>query len=190
MATRSVENNTLNLPKSTPLSGGLDDIPFVCVGDYAFLLSTYMMKPYLQKDLSRDKRLSNYRLSRARRISENVFGILANRWRVFLKLFLLKPEKVTVITYLVLILDNFLRSESTNGKTCILPNLVDFEDGCGIVISGDWRKDVPSGTRLDLEPSTIRNSSRQAKDIRENLKHFFMNKESVPWQWKAVPVDA
>ena len=190
MGTKSVENNTLNLPKSTPLSGDLDDIPFVCVGDHAFLLSTYMTKPYPQKDLSRNKRISNYRLSRARQISENVFGILANRWRVFLKLFLLKPERVKVITYLVLILDNFLRSESTNGKTCIPPNLVDFEDGCGIVISGDWRKDVPSGTWLDLEPSSSRNSSRQAKDITEKPKHFFMNEESVPWQWKAAPVDA
>ena len=42
---KALENNTLNLPKPTPLSGDLDDIPFVCVGDDAFSLSTHMTKP-------------------------------------------------------------------------------------------------------------------------------------------------
>ena len=131
---KALENNTLNLPKPTPQSGDLDDIPFVCVGDDAFLLSTYMMKPYPQKDLSRDKRIFNrfYRLPRARRISENAFGILASRWRVFRKPFLFKPEKVKVLAYSILILHTFLKGESTTG--------------CGTGISGDWRKDEPSGT--------------------------------------------
>ena len=43
---KALENNTLNLPESTPLSGVLDDIPFVCLGDDALSLVTYMMKPY------------------------------------------------------------------------------------------------------------------------------------------------
>ena len=73
---KALENNTLNLPKLTPLFGDLDYIPFVCVGDDAFPLATYMMKPYRQNDLSHDKRIFNYRFSRARRISENTFGIL------------------------------------------------------------------------------------------------------------------
>ena len=109
------------------------------------------MKPYPQKDLSHDKRIFNNRLCRPRRISENVFGILANRWRVFRKAFLLEPEKVKVIPYPVLILHNFLRSESTTGK---------IYDGCGTVIPGDWIKDAPSSIWLDLEPSASRNSSR------------------------------
>ena len=71
---KALENNTFHLTK--PLSRDLDYIPFVCVADNAFPLATYMMKPYPQKDLSRDKRIFNYRLSRAGRISENAFGIL------------------------------------------------------------------------------------------------------------------
>ena len=101
---KTLENNTLNLQKPTPPSGDLDDITFVCVEDNAFPLST----PYPQKDFRCDKRIFNYRLSRARRISENAFSILANRWRVFRKSFLLKPGKVKVITYSVLILDNLI----------------------------------------------------------------------------------
>ena len=48
-----------------------------------------------------------------------------------------------------------------------------FDDGCGIAIPGDWKKDAPSGIRLDLEPSTSRNFPRKAKDVGEKFKHFF-----------------
>ena len=184
----ALEDNTLNIPKPTPLSDGMD-IPYVLVGDNAFPLSHYMMKPYPQKNLCSDKRIFNYRLSRARRISENAFGILANRWRVFRKPFLLKPEKVKLITYSCLILYIFLRSESTSGKIYIPPNLLDFEDMSDNIIPGAWRNDVPKDSWLDLEPSVNRNPSRQAKDVREEFKRFFMNEGTVPWQWRAAQVE-
>ena len=57
---KALENGTLNLPKPKPLSADSCDIPYVCAGDDAFPLTTYMMKPYPQKDLSPDKRIFNY----------------------------------------------------------------------------------------------------------------------------------
>lgn len=44
-----------------------------------------MIKPYSQVAINKDpqKRVFNYRLSRARRCVENVFGILAHRFEVF-----------------------------------------------------------------------------------------------------------
>ena len=38
---KALENNTLNLSKSMPLSGDLGDIPFVCVGDDAAVVNIY-----------------------------------------------------------------------------------------------------------------------------------------------------
>ena len=61
-----------------------------------------MMKPYPQKGLITEKRVFNYRLSRMRRISENVFGILANCWRAFRRSFSLEPEKVKMLHLLLL----------------------------------------------------------------------------------------
>ena len=78
-----IENNELDLPKPKCLPYGSVELPHVFVGDDAFGLKTYM-KPYAQRGLTTERRVYNYRHSRARRISENLFGIVANRWRLFL----------------------------------------------------------------------------------------------------------
>ena len=89
------ENNPLSIPNPKPLPGRSKPIPYVCVGDDAFPLTSFMMKPYPQTGLTEVKRIFNYRLSRCRRISENGFGILANRWRIFRSLIPVAPEKAT-----------------------------------------------------------------------------------------------
>ena len=74
-----IDNNQLSLPSARCLPGGVQNIPFVLIGGDAFALKKYMMKPYPQQNLTTERRVYNYRLGRARRISENLFGILANR---------------------------------------------------------------------------------------------------------------
>jgi hypothetical protein len=81
-------NGKLNLPKPKPLpsSGSSPSlfhsdsnvpIPYFFAGDDAFPLETSVMKPFAQRVLSEERRIFNYRLSRGRRVSENVFGILS-----------------------------------------------------------------------------------------------------------------
>ena len=71
---------------------------YVLLGDDAFALKPYPMKPYAQQGLDAEKRLYNYRHSRARRISENLFGILANRWRFMRNVMLLHPDVIEVLS--------------------------------------------------------------------------------------------
>ena len=53
-------------------------------GDDAFGLRPYMMKPYGSRGLDDEQRIFNYRLSMARRVVENAFGIMANHFQVLM----------------------------------------------------------------------------------------------------------
>lgn len=52
----------------------------------------------------------HHRLSRARRVIKNAFGILAGRWRLFRKPIIVKPENVEVFKNDCIVLHNFLLS--------------------------------------------------------------------------------
>lgn len=89
---RRMESKTLHEPPSTSLPGAahLGDVPFVMVGDAAFPLKPYLMRPYPGQN--HQKRIFNYRLSRARMVVENGFGILPSRWRIFHRKINLHPQ--------------------------------------------------------------------------------------------------
>lgn len=70
---QTLESNTFHIPPGKPLPQRNTHVPFVIVGDEAFPLKSYLMKPYPSRNLDQNKRTFNYRLSRARRIVENVF---------------------------------------------------------------------------------------------------------------------
>ena len=80
----AIEQNNLGIPPHRTIAGTL--FSYVIVADDAFPLKENIMKPYPSRGLTKEKRIANYRISRARRISENAFGILANRFRAFLSL--------------------------------------------------------------------------------------------------------
>ncbi|XP_057308122.1 uncharacterized protein LOC130646008 [Hydractinia symbiolongicarpus] len=73
----AMEENLLNIPKSRPLRITSKKFPFVFVGDEAFPLKEYLLKPYAKGFIQKKEQIANYRLSRARRQEENVFGICA-----------------------------------------------------------------------------------------------------------------
>lgn len=68
-------------------------VPYYVVGDEAFPLRTFLLKPYPQRSLTDEQRIFNYRLSRARRVVENAFGLLAARFRVLQRTIELPPVR-------------------------------------------------------------------------------------------------
>lgn len=62
------------------------DIPVLVLGDPAYPLMNWLMKPFPDNgQLRPEKSNFNYRLSRARMVVENAFGRLKGRWRILLK---------------------------------------------------------------------------------------------------------
>lgn len=65
-----VENNRLNIPPPCILPTDDNLFPYYFVGDEAFSLLRYLMRPYPQRTLNNVRRVFNYRLSRARKTVE------------------------------------------------------------------------------------------------------------------------
>ena len=78
-----LDGDSINVPAPEPLSHDDRDTPFLLLGDDAFALRTYRMKPYSFRALTYEQRICNYRISLGRRV-ENAFGILAMRFQVLL----------------------------------------------------------------------------------------------------------
>lgn len=57
------------------------------------------------------KAVYNYRLSRARRVVENAFGILVAKWCILRQPIIAKPEKVDVIVKAICVLHNLMREK-------------------------------------------------------------------------------
>ena len=150
-----------------------------------------MMKPFPQINLTKEKRIFNYRLSKMRRISENGFGILANKWRVFRRPFSLEPEKVKIVTLAAITLHNWLRSASKIGKIDIPVGLTDRENiETGEFFEGTWRSDKYQATWYPIQNSLHGNrSSNLAREVRDEFTEYFMNEGCVPWQWKSAKID-
>lgn len=109
---QALEYNELNIPDPTPLPNRTMNVPYVIVADDAFPHLPSILKPFALRTLTKEQRIFNYRLSRARRIVENTFRILANRFRVFMTHIELSPENVENIVMASCSLHNFLRSRS------------------------------------------------------------------------------
>ncbi|XP_037810112.1 putative nuclease HARBI1 isoform X2 [Lucilia sericata] len=162
-----------------PLPGCDEKMPFVFVADDAFPLSENILKPFSHNTLKKEEIIFNYRLSRARRLVENAFGILASRFRILLQTINLSPEKTTSIVLACCYLHNFLRREYEQTY---------FEGGfdseiveTGAMEYADWH----NGPNLqNLKASTSKNATNNAKYIRETFSTYFNTNGAVSWQNK------
>ena len=152
---QSLENYSLKIPPCCQLPGSSQVFPFVIVGDEAFPLKTYMMRPYPGHHLNESKAIYNYRLSRARRVIENAFGILAARWRIFRRPIIAHPDHVILFTQAAIALHNYLRT--TESSIYTPPGFVDGEDGTGNAFNGNWRENDGSGASMQSVRCTSSN---------------------------------
>lgn len=175
---KRLEGNEAELPAPRKSGNSKENLPFVFVADDAFAMKPYMMKPFPFRNQTNEQRIYSYRHSRARRVIENVFGILVKKFGIFQTAILLSPEKAVKVVLACVVLHNYMRREMATEY--IGSADVDREqEENGVIVPGSWRNET---NITPLERTNERNSSQNSKDIRNMFMNYFNNEGQVPWQ--------
>lgn len=160
---RAIRSQTFHMPPEKQLPRSSVTVPHVIVGDEAFPLLPNVMKPYPRPQGVADitNAIFNYRLSRARRVSENAFGICSQNFRIYYTPIHLDYDALEELVYSACILHKILMNETSASEM-------------------DHRRDLISVDNQIVD-ETISNVSI-ATTIRDNFKNYFMSEGSVDWQ--------
>ncbi|KAK3929699.1 Protein ALP1-like [Frankliniella fusca] len=184
----------LNIPPPCPVSGLNNDLPFFFIGDNAYPLFENFAVPFKGNNLKDEEMVYNYRLSRARRIVENAFGVMCSMFRIFFRPIEGSPALVRSVIMCCLALHNFhLQDEESippSRRRYNPEKYADYVREDGKLIEGRWRNERPASERSlfrDLVSMVSKQADPRAAvkgvELREMLLRYFILK-SVPWQWK------
>ena len=135
------------------------------------------MKPFPMRGLTTEQRIYNYRLSRARRVVENAFGILANRFRIFQTAINLAMYKVDTVVLACCVLHNYLRRH-VQGYAASAPDRE--ADRSGISNREEGQECLAGLTSVDRVPSRL--PTQSARQSRLDYLAYFNGIGAVSWQ--------
>lgn len=149
---------TMNVPRDKNLPGTNQPVPHVLIGDEAFALKTTLMRPFPYRQSRQDvkKNIFNTRLCKARRVVENAFGILAQKWRIYHR-----PIETSVETTIGIV-----------KATCVLHNFV-REKNCDALYGQNIETPEPDLAALENLEIDPRRANAAAFQIREIFMNFF-----------------
>ena len=137
------------------------NVPPLIVGDSAFPLQTWLMKPFTNAVLNPQQRYFNYRLSRARMVTEGAYGQLKGRWRVLLQKSESNRDQVRITTLACMVLHNIciMQGDTISQKL----DLSNESNGQEKRSREEIRKllqmtDCPSVRDVSFEASKVRNA--------------------------------
>jgi hypothetical protein len=137
----------------------------VFVGDEAFGLNEHLMRPYPSKNISKEHKIFNCRLSRAGRPVECTFGKLSSKWRILQSSILVLPETTIDIVKSCCYLHNFVRKR--NGHV--------FEDSLTCDMD-------------DLEQAAAVGGRSTGTAVRDSFAAYFSSTGALPWLINRVQV--
>jgi len=169
-----LETDSLNVPAPSTVSQSV--LPYVFVGDEAYPLTTYLMRPYPKRsNLDLKKKVYNYRHSRARRVIESAFGILVARWRIFrrpINTYVSKAEKMVLAT---ICLHNYIISKELQRRP---------QERRYLFFNESDNQLTSLGIR-NIDEITEDVSSRNLPNMyRERFTEYFCTEGAVQWQWE------
>lgn len=162
---KSLYDDKLDIPPSKLLPNSNIELPHVIVADEAFPLYKHIMRPYPGTQLRQNVSNKIYRHSRARRVSENAFGILAKKFRIYSQKLQISPEHLDKVIMATVCLHNFLRGDDEN---LWQPGELETND-----------------TTLGMQdiPRVGGNATNEAFAIRDSFNSYFNSNEGrVLWQ--------
>jgi hypothetical protein len=119
-----------------------------------------------------------FRLSRSKRVVENAFGMLAQRFQVFLTTMQHNPETIQLIVKACMLLHNLMR---TRYPTLQNQDLDREENLNRDLVPGAWRQGVNLADTIAVAGPNA--ATREAKKQRNIIKHWVASPAgSVPWQ--------
>lgn len=160
----AIENNTIGIPPPKCLPETDITTPYVIIADDAFALKPYLMKPFSFRSNDIGQRIFNYRLSRARRMVESTFGLMASKFRIMRSIIDIRESNVKTCVLAICVLHNFL----------ITTDSVDYMRSEHH--EADYQSDVE---RCQQEE---RDTSNEGKKVRDKLKDYFVGVGKVSWQ--------
>lgn len=167
-------SNELRLPTPKPPKYSNTPLPYVFIGDEAFSLRSDFLKPFNQRELTHDRKIFSYRLSRARRVVENVFGIMASRFRIFHVPINMKLENIDTIVMACCVLHNYLRR--TQGTSYASPDITEHNG------NADNITNETENAFISLERGHNRRAGEEAKQVREKFLMYFNGEGALDWQ--------
>lgn len=159
-------------PQKLPHSDTI--LPHVILGDEAFPLLPNLLKPYPSRTATSctDQTAFNYRLSRARRVSENGFGIMCRHFPIFYQPINLKIETTQNLVVSACILHNLLRENN-------------------VLIQQNENNDDDIGHNLDPIQNVNNQEDvdvvSQGSTVRDEFKMYFTRNHILPWQNDVLP---
>lgn len=170
---KKLNDGSLNLPPAKKLPGTNVYLPHVIIGDEAFPLRTNIMRPFSRDGVAgkEKEKIYNYRLSRARNVVENAFGILVRRFRIYERRMTISQEHLLHIVLATCTLHNYLK-----------------EDTC-YWTEHDMTITVSNAESLHSLKGAGGQPGSEAVAVRSIFRDYFNSKEgSVPWQQKRIRV--
>ncbi|XP_011258301.2 protein ALP1-like [Camponotus floridanus] len=161
----------MDLPPPSIIDSYTQPLPFVIVADEAFQLNSYTMRPYPGRNMTLERRIFNYRLSRARRVVENAFDIMTSRWRIYQKPMNTSLATTEAIVQATICLHNFMIKRDNYCDD----NFADHVNTNGIVTNGAWRKNIQEICAIQNRAILALAASKQMSLRQFDVKTAFLN---------------
>lgn len=161
----------LDIPMLSVCSVDRSLLPYMLIADEAFQLNKFTLRPYPGRSITEEQKIFNFRLSRARRVVESAFGIMATKFPICLKPIITSVKTAEKIVKAVVVLHNFLLPESKS----------QFSNCEGNTIEEQWQQMKMSSAFRRIGCASGHAHSRYAANIREEFKNYFLHEGA--WQW-------